>query len=168
MSIIQDLHRPNALSGPDAPHTNGAQEGTAQERLLALDKIKASLQARLEVCFLVLETNHVTMQTPLVDAEGFPRADIEVAGVRTARAEIHRLRNDLTATTNEMAVLLQEVLARQDEPAEAGEGEVEQEPDAARAPFAKVDGVFPGGPADQAVSGRAPLAIAIHTDMSFP
>lgn len=94
------------------------------------------------------------MLTELVDPEGFPRSDIDVAGVRTARAEIHRLRNDLTDTTNRMATLLQQVLARQDDPAPAAS--TTAAPDSAesaeRKPFAKVDGVFPGGPADQAVS----------------
>lgn len=37
------------------------------------------------------------MDTPLVDREGFPRADIDVAGVRTARVQVIRLRNDLKA-----------------------------------------------------------------------
>ena len=34
------------------------------------------------------------MDEPLVDAEGFPRADVDVYAVRTARRDIIRLRND--------------------------------------------------------------------------
>ena len=97
--------------------------------------------------------NNANMLTPLVDPEGFPRGDIDVAGVRTARAEVHRLRNDLTDVTNKMAVLLEEAMARQNEPeGGAGVDGIADEAEEEAKPFAKVDGVFPGGPADQAVS----------------
>lgn len=172
---VDNLHRPSTLD----PTPNGTSpeetDMSARAQLARLAQLKGSLQARLDVCFAVLQTvswaiplgleqeaktliayvqNNANMLTSLVDPEGFPRGDMDVAGVRTARAEVHRLRNDLTDVTNKMAVLLEEALARGDEP-EAGAGvngmEVEEEAIEAK-PFAKVDGVFPGGPADQAVS----------------
>ena len=93
------------------------------------------------------------MATPLVDPEGFPRADIDVAGVRTARMQINRLRNDLKGVMNEMGSLLERGLPRE-EAKEGGDDanvpmEVEEQ---GKIPFAKVDGVFPASPAHTAVS----------------
>ena len=92
------------------------------------------------------------MTMPLVDPEGFPRSDIDVAGVRTARMQINRLKNDLKAVVGEMAALLEKGLPR----VEVGERET-MEVDAVLEEgkpmaFARLDGVFPGGPADTAVS----------------
>lgn len=99
------------------------------------------------------------MQTPLIDPEGFPRSDIDVAGVRTARVQIIRLRNDLKDCMSEMETLVQRGLGKSDESAvQEGQEEMKDEEEETgsategRKPFAKVDGVFPGGPADAAVS----------------
>lgn len=48
---------------------------------------------------------------PLVDAEGFPRADIDVALVRTRRNRVATLRNDVEALSATLHQRLQEVLA---------------------------------------------------------
>lgn len=97
------------------------------------------------------------MTTALIDPQGFPRSDIDVAGVRTARVQIIRLRNDLEGVRGEMGRLVERGLPRGDRLAEGeeehrreeGEGETAREREV---PFAKVDGVFPGSPADVAVS----------------
>lgn len=100
------------------------------------------------------------MATPLVDPEGFPRADIDVAGVRTARSQINRLRNDLKAVMDEMSRLLEKGLPRvAPEPTGAQVETVEPEVDEAKTPFAKVDGVFPNSPAASAVSPFRTLLI---------
>jgi 26S proteasome non-ATPase regulatory subunit 9 len=92
------------------------------------------------------------MATPLVDPQGFPRSDIDVAGIRTARHQINRLRNDLKACMNDMSLLLERGLPRveggQREEMEVEEEKVEMEG------FARVDAVAPGSPADLAVSTR--------------
>lgn len=95
------------------------------------------------------------MHAPLVDKEGFPRSDIDVAGVRTARVHIIRLRNDLGDLQREMEQVVVRGLPRDDgEPAVAAEAEDAQMQDQGaegETPFAKVDAVAPGSPADTAV-----------------
>lgn len=70
--------------------------------------------------------------------------------------QINRLKNDLKAVVGEMAALLEKGIPRV-EAEEQGTmlveaGRVEEGKQAA---FARVDGVFPGGPADMAVSAAA-------------
>ena len=106
------------------------------------------------------------MDTPLVDPEGFPRADIDVAGVRTARVHIIRLRNDLRALLREMEQLVLRGLPREaGDPSRDegllrangdmrmnGEGGHDEEDDEQERPFARVDAVAPNSPAHQAVT----------------
>lgn len=107
------------------------------------------------------------MNTALVDPQGFPRSDIDVAGVRTARVQIIRLRNDLQDVQAQMERLVQRGLPRGEvgeamEEAEEhprGEG-VQRANGGEESPFARVDGVFPGSPADTAVSCSAHARLA--------
>lgn len=111
------------------------------------------------------------MSSPLVDREGFPRSDIDVAGVRTARVHIIRLRNDLRDCVNQMGALVERGLPRSDAATEERpNGHASMDVDAAPSrpsAFAKVDGVFPGSPADQAVSSRGKLVSLLATDQIF-
>ncbi|KAK4704773.1 26S proteasome regulatory subunit N4, partial [Phenoliferia sp. Uapishka_3] len=147
---LDNLHDPS--SAPPPPSFTPSPAPTIQSEALRLTTLKDSITSRLDIYFDVLKTNNVTMATPLVDPEGFPRADIDVAGVRTARGQINRLRNDLKAVMDEMGKLLERGLPRE----EAKEGEkmeVEKvEVEEGKKPFAKVDGVFPASPAAVAVS----------------
>lgn len=109
------------------------------------------------------------MDTPLVDPEGFPRADIDVAGVRTARVHIIRLRNDLRALLREMEQLVLRGLPREADPSQEGllrtNGDVRmnggegggrgEENEEQERPFARVDAVAPNSPAHQAVTSLA-------------
>jgi len=94
------------------------------------------------------------MSTPLVDPQGFPRSDIDVAAVRNARVEIIRGRNDLKAIEKEMEVLVQEGLARgeQEDSIMTEKEEKEELPKEPTKPFAKVNSVAPDSPAKLAVS----------------
>lgn len=107
------------------------------------------------------------MDTPLVDPEGFPRADIDVAGVRTARVHIIRLRNDLRALLREMEQLvLRGLPPREADSSQEGvlsrtNGDVRMngggeaghdDEDEGERPFARVDAVAPDSPAHQAVT----------------
>lgn len=110
------------------------------------DAIEAEIKDRLEI----LKTNNCTMQTPLVDSEGFPRADIDVWEVRHARVRIIELRNDLSAVMDTIMNGLQGVFdpavstsSQSDMPAASNPSGLH--------PFAKVDGVAPGSPAASAV-----------------
>ena len=97
------------------------------------------------------------MSTALVDPEGFPRSDIDVAGVRMARQQMNRLKNDLTAVVDEMALLLQRglpVTTVTNSTSDSNGATQEQEPESATttAPFARVDQVANNSPAQLAVS----------------
>lgn len=103
------------------------------------------------------------MHAPLVDNEGFPRSDIDVAGVRTARVSIIRLGNDLKDVQRDMEHVVLRGLPRGDEPVDvqgAGAGEDTQMGGAQEGegdkPFAKVDAVAPRSPADSAVRPLSP------------
>jgi len=42
----------------------------------------------------ILESHGVDMSTPLIDQSGFPRADLDIAQIRTVRTQVIRLKND--------------------------------------------------------------------------
>jgi len=83
------------------------------------------------------------MQTPLVDAEGFPRADMDIYAVRNARVRIIELRNDLKDITDAIGKALEGIY----DPAKAIPASAEPPPPK---PFAKVNTVAPGSPAKEA------------------
>ena len=89
------------------------------------------------------------MTTPLVDREGFPRADIDVASVRTARQRIICLRNDVRDCTEAIAASLPFLLPRPEKADEAAM-DVDGAASEATTAFALVDGVAPGSPAASA------------------
>jgi 26S proteasome non-ATPase regulatory subunit 9 len=109
---------------------------------------KSNIEAELESHISILKANNVTMQTPLVDVEGFPRADIDIYAVRGARVRIIELRNDLKAVVDAIGKALEEIY----DPALQRLGSSSQDSsDRTLKPFAKVDGVSPGSPASEAV-----------------
>ncbi|PCH40064.1 hypothetical protein WOLCODRAFT_136632 [Wolfiporia cocos MD-104 SS10] len=121
---------------------------------------KENIEAELEAQASILKANSCTMQTPLVDADGFPRADIDVWQVRHARVRIIELRNDLSALMDTMMTALQGVYA----PANHDEPPVEETTTPADNPvlhpFAKVNGVAPGSPAAAAGLMREDLILS--------
>lgn len=182
---ITNLHDPS--SAPRPPAASSAQpQPTLHSEVQRLTQLKDDINASLEVYFGVLTTvsssglrrafmssqltcaalqqNKVTMQTPLIDPQGFPRSDIDVAGVRTARMQIIRLRNDLQGVQGEMEKLVERGLPRGEEGAPEEEGDAVMREGAANGvqqeekPFARIDGVFPGSPADSAVCVLPPRA----------
>lgn len=128
---------------------------------------KESLQAELDSQFSILKANNSTLQTPLVDSQGFPRADIDVYAVRHARVRIIELRNDLRAVVDELAVALEKVydpatgvLGSQRETIRVEDVEDDVPPSR---PFARVDGVAPASPAAQAGLKREDLILKFGT-----
>lgn len=106
---------------------------------------KDNIEAELESHISILKANNVTMQTPLVDFEGFPRADIDIFAVRSARVRIIELRNDLKAIMDSIGKALEGIYdpALSTHTDEGGSETLK--------PFSKVEAIAPGSPAAEAV-----------------
>lgn len=107
----------------------------------------------------------VKMDTPLLTFDGFPRADIDVAQIRTTRAQIVRLKNDYKDIMSKVEIAVQEHFAtgKTAEVAEASSASSQTGTNGLASalgsgasssmiepPFAKVNTVVPNSPADQA------------------
>ena len=113
---------------------------------------KDTIEAEIDVQRSILTANGSTLSTPLVDADGFPRADIDIWAVRHARVRIIELRNDLKDIMDDIARALQGIY----DPALRAASTVEAESKPANEPFAKVDGVLSRSPAATAVRSTQP------------
>jgi 26S proteasome regulatory subunit N4 len=126
---------------------------TPAERARALIAKKEGIEAEIDTHLSILKANDCTLRSPLVDADGFPRADIDIYAVRGARVRIIELRNDLEAITNEIGKALEAVydpsLAKP-----SGESSSNTSSESMK-PFARVDGVAPGSPAAESVCGSS-------------
>ncbi|KAJ1303310.1 hypothetical protein OPQ81_011507 [Rhizoctonia solani] len=152
----------------------------AQEQAFALMAERDQVDQQLQAHISILSFHGVDMSTRLVDAQGFPRADIDIVAVRAARVRIIELRNDRARLTNEIAQALVDVhnTAPQNptsvkingangisgpspggtpEPIAAPQTPAEPQ---SLVPFARVDGVAPGSPAQQAGLQREDLILA--------
>jgi len=140
------------------------------ENARALMEQKDRIQEEMNVHFSLLKSQSCTMNTPLVDEQGFPRGDIDVYAVRQARVRIIELRNDLDDLTDKIKRAL-EILhsdpqqhippnPMQVEQAQAIEADAtaDQETSALK-PFARVDGIMPGSPAADAGLRREDLLL---------
>ncbi|KAH7099570.1 hypothetical protein BKA62DRAFT_709397 [Auriculariales sp. MPI-PUGE-AT-0066] len=127
----------------------------AQTLISQRDDLRADLDAQYEI----LKANNCTGSEPLVDAAGFPRADVDIYSVRRARVRIIELRNDLTRVTDDIAKALEGVFVA---PVEGAATEPDQ-PSTELQPFAKVDGVAPNSPAASAGLQRGDLIIKFGT-----
>ena len=127
--------------------TTSTQECQTND-LNALIASKSSIEDEITSQAAILRANNSTLDSPLTDEDGFPRADIDVWAVRHARVGIIRLRNDLVSITDKIATALEHVHASQSVGADA-DGKA---PSLSPLPFAKVDAVAPHSPAQVAVS----------------
>ena len=92
------------------------------------------------------------MQTPLVDSEGYPKADIDVYSIRNARAALIRLYNDLEGKRNEIQDAL--ILVHQCNHEVTSCDVLE---DSKNRVFARITRVAPDSPADLAGLKRSDL-----------
>ena len=100
------------------------------------------------------------MNTTLTTFDGYPRADIDVAQIRTTRARIIRLKNDHKTLMAKLEAAVEEAFAAgKAAEAEKANDIVHRAPEASaagasssslEAPFAKVNTVTPSSPADAA------------------
>ncbi len=154
-SGIAEIHVP---SGPTSiRHDSSSLEGLSLRQLI--DR-KDNLEAELKALGSVLESHGVDMQTSLTDRDGFPRSDIDVAQVRATRARIINLRNDWKGLMDRIEKGLHDhhanLRASDDskiaEPTSRATPSTTQTslPTVPETPFAKVNSVEPGSPANEA------------------
>uniref|UniRef100_A0A8C6Q026 26S proteasome non-ATPase regulatory subunit 9 n=1 Tax=Nothobranchius furzeri TaxID=105023 RepID=A0A8C6Q026_NOTFU len=117
-----------------------------------LIKKKDEIEEQIKAYYDVLEDQGVGVEGPLVDAEGYPRDDVNLYQIRNARHNISCLQNDHKAIMAEIEEALHKLHAR--EKAKRGQDEVEEEAMEQQVtlppPFARVDSVTEGSPASGA------------------
>ena len=141
------------LPSPDSPRED------ARALMARKDAIEAEIKAQLDI----LKANSSDMTTPLVDREGFPRADLDIYAIRRARVRIIELRNDLKNIMDEIGKALERIY----DPSRANVAPSTEgaslapisgmEPEGSLQPFARVDGVSPGSPAEESVREIHPI-----------
>ncbi|XP_019956578.1 26S proteasome non-ATPase regulatory subunit 9 [Paralichthys olivaceus] len=130
--------------------TSGDSE-TTMDDVKTLIKKKDEIEEQIKAYYDVLEDQGVGVEGPLIDEEGFPRADVNVYQIRTARHSISCLQNDHKAIMAEIEEALHKLHAR--EKAKREQDEVEAQGEAMDQqvtlppPFARVDAVTQGSPA---------------------
>uniref|UniRef100_A0A1A8CIA6 26S proteasome non-ATPase regulatory subunit 9 n=1 Tax=Nothobranchius kadleci TaxID=1051664 RepID=A0A1A8CIA6_NOTKA len=117
-----------------------------------LIKKKDEIEEQIKAYYDVLEDQGVGVEGPLVDAEGYPRDDVNLYQIRNARHNISCLQNDHKAIMAEIEEALHKLHAR--EKAKRGQDEAEEEAMEQQVtlppPFARVDSVTEGSPASGA------------------
>ncbi|XP_055678382.1 26S proteasome non-ATPase regulatory subunit 9 [Lutzomyia longipalpis] len=140
-----------------------------KEEVLKLMEEKTKLERKLADFNQILEANNIGMDESLLDAEGFPRSDIDVHQVRTARHNIICTRNDLKGLMGQIEQGLEHYFAEQRLNGAAasssgtssttklanyvengGVAVSTEAPAATQNPICKVNLVAAGGPAEQA------------------
>ena len=116
--------------------------------LNALITSKSGIEDEIKSQAAILRANDSTLESPLTDGDGFPRADIDVWAVRHARVRIIHLRNDLSSLMDKIARTLEHIHTSQSEGATTDGGTTPPP----LLPFAKVDAVAQHSPAQAAVS----------------
>ncbi|VUC33847.1 unnamed protein product [Clonostachys rosea] len=151
----ENIHAPTVPSGPTS---SGAANGDATHLSFAeLQRKKDEVETELKALGSVLDSHNVNMETPLLTRDGFPRADLDVAQIRTTRARIIRLRNDYKSLMTTIEKYLHEHFANLDEDAVVEVPEQttnsilpDSEPTVLEEAFAKVNTVAPNSPAEAA------------------
>lgn len=116
---------------------------------MSLLELQKQLDADLSRHMAVLTSNGVNMQTPLVDAQGFPLADKDLMAIRTAKQRINVLRNDSKALRDRVAQLL-ELAINGDASAQLSSTNAEAGTSVKLRSFARVNSVAEGSPAQAA------------------
>ncbi|KAJ3976937.1 hypothetical protein EV361DRAFT_1024104 [Lentinula raphanica] len=138
-------------------YTIPSHESPAEQAKELMDR-KKNIEAEIEAHITILKANQSTMQSPLVDPDGFPRADIDIYAVRGARVRIIELRNDLKDVTAAIGKALEVIYSQpQSEPRK----DIPESTAISKelSPFARVDEVAPGSPAAEAGLCREDLIV---------
>lgn len=126
-------------------------KNATKQEVLDLMKEKDKIEEELEAWIGVLESQNVGMDDPLIDQEGFPRNDVDVAKIREARNKIICLKNDHKAIMIKIEKGLHSLHAQSREGVGANSKMDVENSDSKLPPaFAFVDSVAKGSPADTA------------------
>ncbi|RHZ65820.1 putative 26S proteasome non-ATPase regulatory subunit Nas2 [Aspergillus thermomutatus] len=157
-----NIHAPTVPSGPTS---GGVPRDLSKLSMVDLMQEKERIEAELSALSAVLTSHGVNMNTSLTTFDGFPRDDIDVAQIRTTRARIIYLRTDHKEVMKHLEKGLHEHFASLQRaqaavPAGGTNGTAVQRSNLGEnslsdaemigTPFAKVNSVVPGSPADQA------------------
>ncbi|MBW0510511.1 hypothetical protein O181_050226 [Austropuccinia psidii MF-1] len=137
---------------PDA-ETNDHDQATPSGKIKTLEQRKRTIELGLQAQYETLKINGTDLNTPLTDRNGFPRDDIpDLASVRVARTRIHELKNDLREVVDLLAQTLPLILSKNDNmlPQSTNNALGNGSFQSSMEPFAKVDLVLPGSPAELA------------------
>ncbi|XP_042371115.1 26S proteasome non-ATPase regulatory subunit 9 isoform X2 [Plectropomus leopardus] len=132
---------------------NAEMTEITMEDVQNLIKKKDEIEEQIKAYYDVLEDG-VGVEDPLVDAEGYPRADVNLYQIRTARHSISCLQNDHKAIMEEIEEALHKLHALEKAKREADEAGAQEEAMEQQVtlppPFARVDAVTQGSPASGA------------------
>ncbi|KAI2614645.1 uncharacterized protein GGS25DRAFT_472558 [Hypoxylon fragiforme] len=155
MKRMDNIHAPTVPAGPSSrPLTNGNAKHLS---FAELQSKKENLEAELKALGGVLDSHGVNMETPLTTPDGFPRADIDVAQIRTTRSRIIHLKNDYKDLMNIIEKHLHEHFLSIQEADDVGPTSTSNPaifgdsiPATLEESFAKVNSIVPGSPAESA------------------
>ena len=140
---------------------------TTREEVMQMMKQKDNLEEEISSLNDVLKSQNCGMDDPLVDEDGFPRADIDVYQVRHARHNIRCKSNDLSKLMKQIEHGLHNLHSQARETAMETDSDVGREPkkneDLVKSPFARVMVVVSGSPADTAGIKQGDLVIKFGT-----
>ncbi|KAL2845660.1 hypothetical protein BJY01DRAFT_214056 [Aspergillus pseudoustus] len=159
--MANNLHAPTVSSGPTS---GGISPDLSKLSISDLMKHKENIEEELSALSSVLTSHGVNMNTSLTTFDGFPRDDIDVAQIRTIRAQIIRLRYDHKEVMSSIEKGIHSHFAglqraRDEAPAttntsvstnQQSGSNIPSAGVSAPTPFAKVNNVVSGSPADQA------------------
>ncbi|RCI15501.1 hypothetical protein L249_3403 [Ophiocordyceps polyrhachis-furcata BCC 54312] len=148
---MNSLHAPTVPSGSASTATTN-NENAGRASFAELQRRKDDVEAELRALGGVLESHGVNMDTPILTRDGFPRADLDVAQIRTTRARIIRLRNDHKDVMTQIERFLHDHFANLDDTNETSSSSAARPlpDDTPDRPFARVNTVAPGSPAELA------------------
>ncbi|XP_056138603.1 26S proteasome non-ATPase regulatory subunit 9 isoform X2 [Lampris incognitus] len=133
--------------------SDGGKSVITMEDVQNLIKKKDDIEEQIKAYYDVLDDG-VGVASPLVDADGYPRADVNLYQIRAARHSISCLQNDHKAIMLEIEDALHRLHAREKAKREQDEAEAQAEALAhdvtLPSPFARVEVVTQGSPASRA------------------
>ncbi|KAJ3324298.1 26S proteasome non-ATPase regulatory subunit 9 [Boothiomyces sp. JEL0866] len=116
-----------------------------------LIKQKEQIESQIQEFEGILRTHNVGMKTPLVDNEGFPRADIDIYAVRTARSQLASILYLTIGLYNDQEKIMNDIHQALVKVHSAAKTEQPLAPQVEKpVAFAKVNGVAPDSPANAA------------------